>query len=161
MTVSVTVRILVFYVLSVLLIVAVLATACGAPFALGGDCSQVSLRADTSSAVSGVSMSSTVTATPDGIDLQGTCVSRGVRLDPGKVGLDDGWYSGYLRMAWFLAPVLLVATGSLRHVVRNGGTLSVTPDRVRFLRHALLWRSGCVLHFLETHAGDAVVPRGR
>jgi len=41
----------------------------------------------------------TVTATPDGIDLQGTCLSRGVRLDPGSVALDDGWYSGYLRIA--------------------------------------------------------------
>ena len=41
----------------------------------------------------------TVTATPDGIDLQGTCLSRGVHLEPGKVALDDGWYSGYLRVA--------------------------------------------------------------
>jgi phosphomannomutase len=41
----------------------------------------------------------TVTATADGIDLQGTCLSRGVRLDPGSVKLDDGWYSGYLRVA--------------------------------------------------------------
>jgi hypothetical protein len=42
---------------------------------------------------------STVTATPDGIDLQGTCLSRGVRLEPGSVGLEAGWYSGYLRIA--------------------------------------------------------------
>ena len=42
---------------------------------------------------------STVTATPDGIDLQGTCVSRGVHLEPGSVKLDGGWYSGYLRIA--------------------------------------------------------------
>jgi len=41
----------------------------------------------------------TVTATPDGIDLQGTCVSRGVHLDPGAVKLEAGWYSGYLRIA--------------------------------------------------------------
>jgi phosphomannomutase len=41
----------------------------------------------------------TTTATPDGIDLQGTCLSRGVRLDPGKVELSPGWYSGYLRVA--------------------------------------------------------------
>jgi phosphomannomutase len=40
-----------------------------------------------------------VTATPDGIDLQGTCLSKGVRLDPGAVKLDGGWYSGYLRIA--------------------------------------------------------------
>ena len=37
------------------------------------------------------------TATPDGIDLQGTCLSRGVDLETGK--LDAGWYSGYLRVA--------------------------------------------------------------
>jgi len=42
---------------------------------------------------------STVTATPDGIDLQGTCLSKGVRLDPGSVRLEPGWYSGYLRAA--------------------------------------------------------------
>jgi hypothetical protein len=43
--------------------------------------------------------SSTVTATPDGIDLQGTCLARGVHLDPGNVSLDPAWYSGYLRIA--------------------------------------------------------------
>jgi phosphomannomutase len=37
------------------------------------------------------------TATPDGIDLQGTCLSRGVRLEKGE--LEPGWYSGYLRIA--------------------------------------------------------------
>lgn len=42
---------------------------------------------------------STVTATPDGIDLQGTCLNKGVHLDPGSVKLDDGWFSGYLRIA--------------------------------------------------------------
>jgi hypothetical protein len=42
---------------------------------------------------------STVTATPEGIDLQGTCLSRGVTLEPGAVRLDEGWYSGYLRVA--------------------------------------------------------------
>lgn len=41
----------------------------------------------------------TVTATPDGIDLQGTCVSKGVVLDPSDVSLAPGWYSGYLRVA--------------------------------------------------------------
>jgi phosphomannomutase len=40
-----------------------------------------------------------VTATPDGIDLQGTCLSKGVILDPGAVKLEPGWYSGYLRIA--------------------------------------------------------------
>lgn len=39
------------------------------------------------------------TATPDGIDLQGTCLEKGVTLDPGAVRLEDGWYSGYLRIA--------------------------------------------------------------
>ncbi len=43
--------------------------------------------------------SSIVTATPDGIDLQGTCLSRGVNLEPGHVKLEPGWYSGYLRAA--------------------------------------------------------------
>jgi phosphomannomutase len=42
---------------------------------------------------------SQATATPDGIDLQGTCLSHGVGLDPGAVRLDPGWYSGYLRIA--------------------------------------------------------------
>ena len=42
---------------------------------------------------------STVTATPEGIDLQGTCLSRGVTLEPEAVRLDEGWYSGYLRVA--------------------------------------------------------------
>jgi len=41
----------------------------------------------------------TLTATPDGIDLQGTCLSKGVQLQPGHVRLDPGWYSGYLRIA--------------------------------------------------------------
>jgi phosphomannomutase len=39
------------------------------------------------------------TTTPDGIDLQGTCVARGVRLAPGRAELEAGWYSGYLRVA--------------------------------------------------------------
>lgn len=39
------------------------------------------------------------TTTADGIDLQGTCVNKGVVLDPGKVKLADGWYSGYFRVA--------------------------------------------------------------
>jgi phosphomannomutase len=41
----------------------------------------------------------TVTHTPDGIDLEGTCLSRGVDLTPGRVKLDPGWISGYLRVA--------------------------------------------------------------
>jgi phosphomannomutase len=40
-----------------------------------------------------------VTATPDGIDLQGTVLSQGVDLTPGHVKLAPGWYSGYLRIA--------------------------------------------------------------
>jgi phosphomannomutase len=43
--------------------------------------------------------SSVVTATPDGIELQGTCLARGVHLDPAHVKLAPGWYSGYLRVA--------------------------------------------------------------
>ena len=39
----------------------------------------------------------TVTATPDGIDLEGTCLSKGVTLEPGHVKLEAGWYAGYLR----------------------------------------------------------------
>ncbi|MCC6579004.1 MAG: hypothetical protein IT440_01075 [Phycisphaeraceae bacterium] len=42
---------------------------------------------------------SKVTHTPDGIDLQGTVISKGVDLTPGSVRLDPGWYSGYLRVA--------------------------------------------------------------
>ncbi len=42
---------------------------------------------------------SMVTATPEGIDLQGTVLSQGVHLEPGNVRLDAGWYSGYLRAA--------------------------------------------------------------
>jgi phosphomannomutase len=41
----------------------------------------------------------TVTATPDGIDLQGTVVSKGVTIDDAGVHLEPGWYSGYLRHA--------------------------------------------------------------
>ena len=33
---------------------------------------------------------STVTATPEGINLQGTCLSRGADADPGAVRLDEG-----------------------------------------------------------------------
>jgi phosphomannomutase len=39
----------------------------------------------------------TVSATPDGIDLGGTQVSRGVDVGPKGITLDRGWYSGYLR----------------------------------------------------------------
>ncbi|MGF1633994.1 MAG: hypothetical protein ACFCVE_09120 [Phycisphaerae bacterium] len=41
----------------------------------------------------------TRTETHDGIDLEGTCLNRGVHLEPGNVKLDDGWLSGYLRVA--------------------------------------------------------------
>lgn len=40
-----------------------------------------------------------VTQTADGIELQGTCLSKGVHLNPPEVRLDAGWYSGYLRIA--------------------------------------------------------------
>ena len=40
-----------------------------------------------------------MTTTPDGIDLQGTCLAKGVQLDAGSVKLEPGWYSGYLRIA--------------------------------------------------------------
>ncbi|MCC7493232.1 MAG: hypothetical protein IT204_12820 [Fimbriimonadaceae bacterium] len=39
------------------------------------------------------------THTPDGIDLEGTVLHRGVTLEPGRVALAEGWYSGYLRVA--------------------------------------------------------------
>ncbi len=38
-------------------------------------------------------------ATDDGIDLQGTCLEKGVELNPGHVHLEDGWYSGYIRIS--------------------------------------------------------------
>ncbi|HUX20691.1 MAG TPA: hypothetical protein VMW69_05580 [Spirochaetia bacterium] len=38
-----------------------------------------------------------VSSTPDGIDLGGTQVSRGIKVGPGGITLDRGWYSGYLR----------------------------------------------------------------
>ena len=37
------------------------------------------------------------TTTPDGIDLQGTVLNQGV--DPGTGRLEQGWYSGYIRVA--------------------------------------------------------------
>jgi len=42
---------------------------------------------------------STTTATPDGIDLQGTVVQRGVNVGADGVELEAGWYAGYLRTA--------------------------------------------------------------
>ena len=42
---------------------------------------------------------SAVSTTPDGIDLEGTVLARGVDLTPGQTRLDEGWYSGYLRVA--------------------------------------------------------------
>jgi phosphomannomutase len=41
----------------------------------------------------------TATTTADGIDLQGTCVAKGVTLEPGAAKLALGWYSGYFRIA--------------------------------------------------------------
>lgn len=41
----------------------------------------------------------TQSSTDDGINLQGTCLERGVTLDPGNVHLVDGWYSGYIRIS--------------------------------------------------------------
>jgi phosphomannomutase len=38
-------------------------------------------------------------ATDDGIDLEGTVVSRGVTLGAGSASLADRWYSGYFRLA--------------------------------------------------------------
>lgn len=40
-----------------------------------------------------------VTATPEGIDLEGTVLSRGVVVEPAGVRLEPGWYSGCLRVA--------------------------------------------------------------
>ena len=37
------------------------------------------------------------TATHDGIDLEGTCLEKGVHLDPTNIQLDQGWYAGYIR----------------------------------------------------------------
>ncbi len=42
---------------------------------------------------------STQTTTTEGIDLQGTCLNKGVDLTPGNVRLEPGWFSGYLRVA--------------------------------------------------------------
>jgi phosphomannomutase len=39
------------------------------------------------------------TATPDGIDLEGTCLRKGVVLEPDATRLEDSWYSGYVRVA--------------------------------------------------------------
>ncbi len=41
----------------------------------------------------------TVTHTPDGIDLEGTCIAWGVTLSGVDAVLDPNWYSGYLRVA--------------------------------------------------------------
>ena len=45
------------------------------------------------------SRAAAITATPDGIDLQGTCLAKGVQFGPGSVTLEADWYSGYLRIA--------------------------------------------------------------
>ncbi|MEW5816605.1 MAG: hypothetical protein AB1798_14585 [Spirochaetota bacterium] len=42
---------------------------------------------------------SIITATEDGIDLQGTQFSKGVSIKPGNVTVAKGWYSGYIRPA--------------------------------------------------------------
>jgi hypothetical protein len=42
---------------------------------------------------------SNVTYTPDGIDLEGTCIAWGVKLTGVDAVLDPNWYSGYLRVA--------------------------------------------------------------
>ena len=42
---------------------------------------------------------SSTTATPDGIDLEGTCLAKGVHLEPGSTRLDLGWFSGYISIA--------------------------------------------------------------
>lgn len=40
------------------------------------------------------------THTPDGVDLQGTVLNKGVRLDDaGSLNLEPGWFSGYIRVA--------------------------------------------------------------
>jgi hypothetical protein len=41
----------------------------------------------------------TVSTTPEGIDLQGTAVSKGVTVGDSGVSLESAWYSGYLRVA--------------------------------------------------------------
>jgi phosphomannomutase len=41
----------------------------------------------------------TQSATPDGIDLEGTVVQHGVTLAAGSADLAKGWYSGYFRIA--------------------------------------------------------------
>lgn len=41
----------------------------------------------------------TVTQTPDGIDLEGTCIAKGVTLRGAEAQLAPDWYSGYLRVA--------------------------------------------------------------
>lgn len=46
----------------------------------------------------------------------------------------------FLSVGWLLLPALIVGGGSVMHVARNGGTLTVTPERVRFLRNGVLWR---------------------
>lgn len=40
-----------------------------------------------------------VTATPDGIDLEGTVLSSGIEHDDAGIDLKAGWFSGYVRVA--------------------------------------------------------------
>ena len=64
-----------------------------------------------------------VTATPDGIDLQGTCLSKGVSLNPNDVQLAPDWYSGYIRSATNEKSVLRsyfsAATATLGHALHT------------------------------------------
>jgi hypothetical protein len=41
----------------------------------------------------------TTTATPDGVELQGTVVRQGVFVERESIRLSPDWYSGYLRVA--------------------------------------------------------------
>lgn len=44
----------------------------------------------------------------------------------------------FFSVGWLLLPAILVSGGSIRHVARNGGSLSVTPEAVRFRRHGVI-----------------------
>ena len=69
-----------------------------------------------------------VTATPDGIELGGSQISRGVHLQAPRVRLDDGWYSGFVRTSTNEKAVLRLffTAGSLEH----GGRLTQEITRV-------------------------------
>ena len=40
-----------------------------------------------------------VTSTTDGIDLQGTIIRKGIKLNASSINISSDWYSGYLRIA--------------------------------------------------------------